>query len=333
MKDLAQVLRGLPALQDDRLLVGFATFGDAGVFRIAPDMALVQTVDFFPPLVDDPVRYGQIAAANSLSDVYAMGGTPLTALGLVCFPVGLLELDVLHQIMAGMAEKVAEAGAVIVGGHSVRDVELKVGLAVTGTVHPDRIVSNAGAKPGDVLFLTKPLGMGPISVAAKQHKLSDEVMERAGAQMATLNRAAADAMQKVGIGPDGVHAATDVTGYGLVGHARNIAEASQVTLVFHVADVPVFEGAEALAREGVNTGAVKANEALFQGRIEVGAGISEGRRRICYDAETSGGLLIAVAAAAANRLESELRAGGIQGFARVGYVEPRGSVLLRLLWK
>jgi len=330
MKDLAQVLRGLPALTDDRLLVGSATFDDAGVFRIAPDLALVQTVDFFPPLIDDPRIYGRIAAANSLSDIYAMGGTPLTAMGMVCFPAGLLELDVLHEIMVGMAEKVKEAGAVIVGGHSMRDTELKVGLSVTGTIHPDRIASNDGAKPGDVLFLTKPLGMGPISVAAKQHKLSAEAMDRAGLQMATLNKAAAEAMQRTGIGPDGIHAATDVTGYGLVGHARNIAEASRVTLAFRTADLPIFEGAEALAEQKVHTGAVKANEALFQGRIEVGSGVSEARRRICFDAETSGGLLIAVAPAAADRLEAELKAAGVPILVRVGSVEAGGPYLLKL---
>lgn len=331
MKDLAQVLRGLPALDDERLLVGSATFDDAGVFRIAPDLALVQTVDFFPPLVDDPHSYGAIAAANSLSDVYAMGGTPLTALGVVCFPSGLLEMDVLHEIMAGMTAKVAEAGAVIVGGHSVRDTELKVGLAVTGTIHPDRIVSNAGAKPGDVLFLTKPLGMGPISVAAKQHKLSEEVMQRAAAQMATLNRAAADAMQAVGIGPDGVHAATDVTGYGLVGHSRNIAEASQVTLVYRSLDLPLFEGAQALSGQKVNTGAVKANEALLGAQVEVATGIPEGLRRICFDAETSGGLVIAVASSAADLLEAELKKRQVACAARVGFVEARGASLIRLL--
>jgi selenide,water dikinase len=330
MKDLAQVLRGLPALTDERLLVGSATFDDAGVFRIAPDLALVQTVDFFPPLVDDPRLYGQIAAANSLSDVYAMGGTPLTAMGMVCFPVGMMELDVLHEIMTGMAEKVTEAGAVIVGGHSMRDAELKVGLSVTGTVHPNRIASNAGAKPGDVLFLTKPLGMGPVSVAAKQHKLSDETMARAGAQMATLNKAAAEAMQEVGIGVGGVHAATDVTGYGLVGHSRNIAEASQVTLVFNADSLPVFQGSEALAEQKICTGAARTNEALLAGRIEISENVRDDRRVICFDAETSGGLLIAVAADAADQLEAQLKAAGVEGFARVGSVEARGPYLLKL---
>jgi len=220
---------------------------------------------------------------------------------------------------------------VIVGGHSQRDTELKVGLSVTGTVHPDRITSNAGAKPGDVLFLTKPLGMGPISVAAKQHKLSADVMDRAGLQMATLNKAAAEAMQRTGIGPGGIHAATDVTGYGLVGHARNIAEASRVTLVFRTVDLPIFEGAEALSEQKVNTGAVKANEALLEGRIEVSARVSEARRRICFDAETSGGLLIAVAPAAAARLEAELKAAGVPSFARVGSVEAGGPQIMRLV--
>jgi selenide,water dikinase len=331
MKDLAQVLRDLPALHDERLLVGSATFDDAGVFRIAPDLALVQTVDFFPPLVDDPRVYGRIAAANSLSDAYAMGGTPLTALGMVCFPAGMLELDVLHEIMGGMADKVVEAGAVVVGGHSMRDVELKVGLAVTGTVHPDRIVSNAGAQPGDVLFLTKPLGMGPVSVAAKQHKLSDDDMRRAGEQMATLNKAAAEAMLAVGVGPDGVHACTDVTGYGLVGHSRNIAEASNVTLVYQVDDLPVFEGAERLSEQGIITGAVKANEVLFEGRVDVASGVRDGLRRVCFDAETSGGLIIAVSSGAADRLEEQLGQRGVSGFARVGSVEAQSDRIIRFV--
>jgi selenide,water dikinase len=251
-------------------------------------------------------------------------------MGMVCFPVGMMELDVLHEIMTGMAEKVTEAGAVIVGGHSMRDAELKVGLSVTGTVHPNRIASNAGAKPGDVLFLTKPLGMGPVSVAAKQHKLSDETMARAGAQMATLNKAAAEAMQEVGIGVGGVHAATDVTGYGLVGHSRNIAEASQVTLVFNADSLPVFQGSEALAEQKICTGAARTNEALLAGRIEISENVRDDRRVICFDAETSGGLLIAVAADAADQLEAQLKAAGVEGFARVGSVEARGPYLLKL---
>jgi selenide,water dikinase len=333
MTELAQVLRGLPEVKDERLLVGSATFDDAGVFRITPEMALVQTVDFFPPLVDDPRLYGQIAAANSLSDVYAMGGRPLTAMGLVCFPAGQLELEVLHQIMRGLAEKVAESGAVLVGGHSLRDNhEVKVGLSVTGTVHPARIASNAGAQPGDVLYLTKPLGMGPVSVACRQHQVADETLARAGRQMATLNKAAAEAMTTVGInGPDGVHAATDVTGYGLLGHARNIAEASRMTLTFRAAALPLIPGALELASEGVHTNMVTQNEELLKGQLEVGAGVAEGLRRLVLDSETSGGLLIAVASESADRLEAALRAQGVAEFAAVGMVEPRGKHPLRLL--
>jgi len=332
MTELAQVLRGLPEVKDERLLVGSATFDDAGVFRITPELALVQTVDFFPPLVDDPRLYGQIAAANSLSDVYAMGGTPLTAMGLVCFPSPELSLDVLNQIMRGMAEKVVETGAVVVGGHSMRDAELKVGLSVTGTVHPARIASNAGAQPGDVLFVTKPLGMGPVSVASKQHKLSEEVQRRAGEQMATLNKAAAQAMSAVGInGPDGVHAATDVTGYGLLGHARNIAVASHVTLTFRADALPLFPGALELAGQNILTGAARGNEDLLAGQLDVAAGVGDALRRLVLDAETSGGLLIAVASESADELAAELRAQGVAEFARVGMVEPRGKALLRLL--
>lgn len=331
MKDLAQVLRGLPAVKDERLLVGSATFDDAGVFLIAPDMALVQTVDFFPPLVDDARLYGQIAAANSISDCYAMGGTPLTALGLVCFPAGALPFETLGEIMRGMADKVIEAGAVIVGGHSVRDAELKVGLAVTGLVHPRRIASNAGAKPGDRLFLTKPLGMGPVSVAARQHKLPADTMRLAGEQMATLNRAAAEAMTAVGIGPDGVHAATDVTGYGLVGHARNIAAASHMTLAFRMSALPLFPGALELAEQNLHTGAVRQNDDLLREHVEVGADVKDSLRRLVFDAETSGGLLIAVTPKAGDKLARELTARGVAGWAEVGKVEAAGKALLRLL--
>jgi selenide,water dikinase len=331
MKDLAQVLRGLPEIRDERLLVGSATFDDAGVFQIAPDMALVQTVDFFPPLVDDPRVYGQVAAANSLSDVYAMGGRPLTALGLVCFPLGLLPLETFTEIMQGMAQKVIEADAAIVGGHSMRDAELKVGLAVTGLVHPDRIVSNAGAQAGDKLFLTKPIGMGPISVAAKEHQVPDQLLRRAGEQMAALNKGAAEAMSAVGIGPEGVHAATDVTGYGLAGHARNIAVASGVALSFRVGSLPVFDGALALAEKKIHTGAVKQNEDLLAGLVEIGPGVSDTLRRLIYDAETSGGLLIAVAPRAADRLAAELKTRGVAHCAEVGTVEAAGKALLKLV--
>ena len=199
------------------------------------------------------------------------------------------------------------------------------------SVHPDRIISNAGAQTGDILFLTKPLGMGPISIAAKQHNLNEEELKQAGKQMAALNKAAAEAMTAVGIGAEGVHACTDVTGYGLVGHSRNIAEASKVTLVYHTKALPVFENAERLSAEKINTGAVKANEALFEGRVDIASTVGDGLRRICFDAETSGGLIIAVAPDAADLLEKELADKGAVGSARVGYVEPQSDRIVRFL--
>ena len=330
-KDLAQVLRGLPRLDDSRLLVGHATFDDAGVYWLNPELALVQTLDFFPPIVDDPYVFGQVAAANSLSDVYAMGGTALTAMGIVCFPLGELPHEVLTEILKGGSERIQAAGATLVGGHSVKDPEIKFGLSVTGTVHPQRVTSNAGAQIGDVLFLTKPLGMGPVTTAYRKRALSDEHMKRATNQMTVLNKAAAEAMSAVGINaPEGVHAATDVTGFGLLGHARNIAAASNATLTFHADKLPFFDGALAFSEQKINSGALQQNDELLSGQIEFGASVKEAQRRTVLDAETSGGLLIAVAAASAGRLKKELEKRGTLA-AEAGVVEVRGKFLLRLL--
>ena len=330
-KDLAQVLCGLSQGNDPRVIVGHATFDDAGVYLLDSERALVQTVDFFPPIVDDPYVYGQVAAANSLSDVYAMGGTPLTAMGLVCFPLGDLPNEVLTEILKGGTDRIQAAGAALVGGHSVKDPELKFGLSVTGLVHPLRISSNAGARPGDVLFLTKPLGMGPVTTAYRKQAISAEHMKRATDQMAQLNKAACEAMSAVGINePSGVHAATDITGYGLLGHARNICEASHVTLVFRTDKIPFFEGALAFSDQKINSGAMKQNEQLLAGQIEVGPSVSEAQRRTTFDAETSGGLLIAVAPDGADNLKKELEKRGA-GAVAVGRVEARGEFALRLL--
>jgi len=215
------VLRQLPPSTDPNLLIGTNTADDAGVYRISADLALVQTVDFFTPVVDDPYWFGAIAATNALSDIYAMGGTPLTALNIAAFPIGTLSLDILAEILRGGADKVREAGATIVGGHTVDDPEPKYGLAVTGLIHPDRILTNAGALPGDALVLTKPLGSGIATTAIKRGMASDELRDSAIALMATLNRAAAEAMLEVG-----AHAATDVTGFGLLGHLGEMAAGS-----------------------------------------------------------------------------------------------------------
>lgn len=329
--DLAQVLRGLPSVQDDRLLVGHGTFDDAGIFRLDAERALVQTVDFFPPVVDDPFRFGQVAAANALSDVYAMGGAPLTALGIVAFPLGELPLDTLREILRGGAEKCVEAGAVVVGGHSINEKELKFGLSVTGIIHPRRIASNAGAQPGDILFLTKPLGIGPVTAAFKQGHADEALMNRAADQMATLNKAAAEAMCVVGINePEGIHAATDVTGYGLLGHARNIALASHATLSFDIVKVPIFENALDFARRKLFTRAMKQNRALLGEHVEIAPGLDEDIQNLVFDSETSGGLLIAVAPQSAGRLASELRQRGVACIAEIGQVLPLEKRILRL---
>lgn len=310
--------------------MGHATFDDAGVFRLSPELALVQTVDFFPPVVDDPYLYGQVAAANSLSDVYAMGGEPLTALSFVCFPYNELDLSVLGEILRGGGDKCAEAKCVIVGGHSFKDKEIKFGFAVTGTVHPGRVTANDGAKPGDRLFLTKPLGIGALTVAYRKRAIAEEHMRRAVMQMATLNRAAAEAMRALGIGT-AVHAATDITGFGLLGHARNIAVASGVTMVFNAAAIPVFEGALDFAGQKMSTGAYRANQDLLEGQVALPAAFPEALHRIVYDSETSGGLLIAVTAEQGDALLADLKARGVKEAVEVGRVEARGEHLLKIV--
>jgi selenide, water dikinase len=320
----------LPAIEDDRLLVGHSTFDDAGIFRLTAELALVQTIDFFPPVIDDPFVYGQVAAANSLSDVYAMGGEPLTALSLVCFPNNELDLSVLGEILRGGGEKCREAGCTIVGGHSVRDAEIKFGFAVTGTVHPDKVTSNAGAKAGDRLILTKSLGMGALTTAYRKKAIPEELMMRACQQMATLNKAAAACMRAAGIGT-AVHAATDITGFGLLGHSRNIAAASDVTIVFRAKDIPVFEGALDFAGKKMTSGAYKPNQELLAGLVALPANFDERMHRIIYDSETSGGLLMSVAPDNADTLLKNLKAAGVSGAVEVGSVEARGEHILKIV--
>jgi selenide, water dikinase len=327
----------LPPVNDDKLVVGHASFDDAGVYCLTPEIALVQTVDFFPPVVDDPYQYGSVAAANSLSDVYAMAGEPLTALSLVCFPNTELDLSILAEILRGGGEKAAEANCTIVGGHSVRDPEIKFGLSVTGTVHPKKVTSNAGAKPGDRLFLTKPLGIGAVTTAYRKKAISAEHMNRAVTQMATLNKAAAQSMREIGIAPtgtgegSGVHAATDITGFGLLGHARNIAAASNVTIVFRAASIPVFDGALEFAKKKMVSGAYKQNQDLLAGLVAIPAGFDETLHRIIYDSETSGGLLIAVSADKGDALLKDLKSRGVAQAVEVGFVEPRGEAMLKVI--
>jgi selenide,water dikinase len=282
---------------DPRLIVGRETFDDAGVFVVSDDLALVQTVDFFAPIVDDPYLFGQIAAANALSDVYAMGGEPMTAMNIVGFPAGKLPIEVLTDILRGGQDKVHEAGALVVGGHSIIDEELKYGLSVTGRVHPDRILSNARAAVGDRLVLTKPLGTGLLATAAKRGTLGTAEAEALYTSMRSLNAQASRAAATTS-----VRCATDVTGFGLLGHASNIANASDVTIVIQADQVPALPGAREAWDAGIRTGGAERNDEYLASRVQWGTA-SDVTRALLIDPQTSGGLLVAVPA---NRLREYL---------------------------
>lgn len=281
------ILPRIPRVADKNVLVGFDTNDDAGVYKLTPECALVQTVDFFTPIVDDPFLYGAIAAANALSDVYAMGGRPLTALSVLCYP-GKGDLDVLEQILKGGASKMAEGGCVVIGGHSVNDDEMKFGYAVTGLVHPDRVWTNAGARPSDVLTLTKPIGTGVIATALKRGMARDEDVTASIESMLKLNLVAAEA-----------HGCTDVTGFGLIGHGREMALASQVTLEINAAAVPLLAGALGYARAGAVPGGLKNNRDFAACDVKIEGNLDPEMETLLYDPQTSGGLLIAAPAGAA----------------------------------
>jgi selenide,water dikinase len=312
--DLSAALAPLPRESDPRLLVGRETFDDAGVFRLSDDLALVQTVDFFAPIVDDPYRFGRVAAANALSDVYAMGGEPLTAMNIVGFPEKSLPLSVLTDILRGGQDAVHEAGARVVGGHTVTDEELKYGLAVTGQVHPDRILSNANARIGDVLLLTKPLGTGILATAAKAGALAAPVADALYVSMAALNRDASRAATALGL-----RCATDVTGFGLVGHARHIARASAVAVVIKHGNVPLLPGTRDALVAGYATGGAKRNAAWVDDDIDWNDSGDE-VRALLADPQTSGGLLVAVP----EELVAAYRA-RVPAAVPIGRVEARGS--------
>lgn len=295
------MLRQFPHIAHPDLLVGIDTRDDAGVFRIREDLALVQTVDFFTPVVDDPYWYGAIAAANSFSDVYAMGGRPLTALNLVCFPIENAPAEMLADILRGGYDKAQEAGVVIVGGHSVDDPEPKYGMAVTGLVHPQKVVTNAGAVPGDLLVLTKPLGVGIITTAAKFDECPPEVLDEAIQVMATLNAGAAEAMQEVG-----VHAATDVTGFGLIGHLHQMARVSGVAIRLNWQRIPFLPDAERLAMQGNTTRGGSLNREYVGEFLQTSDSVPLSIQHVLLDPQTSGGLVIAVAPERADALLTAL---------------------------
>ena len=278
------------------------TSDDAGVYKINDDTALVQTLDFFTPIVDDPYMFGQIAAANSLSDVYAMGGKPITVMNIVGFPINTLDKSILAEILAGASDKVNESGAVLVGGHSIDDNEPKFGLSVTGTVHPDKIRANAGAKPGDQLILTKPIGVGILTTAIKRDLLGKEDLEEVMNVMATLNKDAAEAMENYT-----VNACTDVTGFGLLGHTLEMAEGSNVGITVNSKKVPVLSRTKELAEQNIIPGGSKKNHQWISGRIDYDGSISEVEQLILCDAVTSGGLLISVPASEAEALQLDLQ--------------------------
>jgi selenide,water dikinase len=321
------VLSAIPAYADDRILIDFRTSDDAGVYRWDGGSAIVQTVDFFTPIVDDPYVYGQIAAANALSDVYAMGGRPLTALAIAAFPGEELDSATIGAIFRGGYDKLREAGVALLGGHTVQDREIKFGYAVTGAIDPSRILTNAGARPGDVLLLTKPIGTGVVGTAIKFDRIAPAVADAAMASMRTLNRAAAEALHA--LPRDAVHACTDITGFGLIGHASEMAAASGVTIVIESANVPVFEGVLEMALHN-RSGGMGSNQEHFGPAARVLDGVDESRLALLYDPQTSGGLLIAASPARVDGVAASLADAGVPsaciGEVRAGIPQVRVEI-------
>jgi selenide, water dikinase len=349
------VLGKLARQQDPNVLVGFDHADDAGVYLLTPETALVQTVDFFTPIVDDPYTFGQIAATNALSDVYAMGGKPLTSLALVCFPEKA-DLNILERILAGGLSTMIEAGCTVVGGHSIRDEETKFGYSVTGVIHPKRVLANQGAQPGDKLLLTKALGTGVISTAIKKGVAKQEWIDAAVQSMTTLNKAAAEVITTARVGANAlvrpaerssaasdrandqrprtnnafaVHALTDVTGFGLIGHAREMALASNVSLVFQSANIPALEGALDCIHAGYIPGGLKANRDFAECLVGYDRSVPADIRTLLFDPQTAGGLLISVSPEDAGPLTRALQDAGVP-VVEIGEVLPRTKPLIQV---
>jgi selenide,water dikinase len=317
---LLSLLGSLPAITDPNVLVGSATADDAAVYKLSDDLALVFTTDFFTPIVDDPYDFGAVAAANALSDVYAMGGTPLTALSIVGFPDTALPPEVLVQILRGAADKAAEAGIAIVGGHTIKSEEPIFGLAVVGKVSPDRVLSNDKAQPGDVLILTKPLGLGIITTAAKNGQDQRGAIRIAIQIMSTLNRVAGEEIARCG-----AHALTDVTGFGLLGHLRNVVSASKVNARVFLDRVPVLAAAREYVQAGISPGGTHANHRFLADWVSYAADLTKEDQLILCDAQTSGGLLAAVSPDKAEHLIASLRTRGVSEAVIIGRIEPGTS--------
>lgn len=316
---------GLPVIPDQNVIRGMESLDDAGVYRLSDDLAIIQTIDFFTPVVDDPYDFGRIAAANALSDVYAMGGKPLTAMNMVCFPTKQMDISILKDILRGGMDKMSEAGVTLLGGHSIDDAELKYGLSVTGTVHPKRLVTNSGAKVGDRLILTKPLGTGIINTALKAGEVNEEIVAKVTKCMASLNKKASELMQEVE-----VHACTDVTGFGFLGHTCQLAQNSQVGIKVHVDYVPFFPEAEEFAKMGFCPAGLYRNREFYSGMVDFSRQVPDYMKDILFDPQTSGGLLISLAPEAAEFLMDRLKEAEIQNTAIIGEVvsKPPGKVLV-----
>ena len=299
---------------------------DAGVYKLRDDLAIIQTVDFFTPIVDDPYTFGQVAVTNALSDVYAMGGKPLTAMNIVCFPVNKMDISILRDILRGGLDKMQEAGVLLVGGHSIEDDELKYGLSVTGVVHPDKVLLNRGGRVGDKLILTKPLGTGIVSTAVKAGVAGEVLVKKSIVTMTTLNKTAAEIMEET---PD-VHACTDVSGFGLLGHAAEMIDGSDVGMMIQSSSVPFFPEIREFVEMGIVPGGLHRNRAFRNSIIEIGPDCSDWLVDIFFDPQTAGGLLIAVSANQAETLVGKMRAHGISETAIIGEIisEPRGKIRL-----
>ncbi len=324
--DLEKALCDLPLISDPNVIRGMESLDNAGVYKLTDELAIIQTIDFFTPIVDDPYMFGQIAAANALSDVYTMGGKPLTAMNIVCFPTQSMAISILKDILRGGIDKMGEAKVTLVGGHSIDDVELKYGLSVTGTVHPKHLVTNSGAKAGDKLILTKPLGTGIISTAVKAGVVDEKTIAKVTKCMASLNDRASGLMQEVG-----VHACTDITGFGFLGHTIQLAQNSGVGINIDIASIPLFPEAGEFAKQGLCPAGLHRNREFYSPHVKFTGKVPTYRQDVLFDPQTSGGLLICLAASKAERLLNRLRQAGIEDAAIIGEAvsEPKGMVIVR----
>lgn len=321
------MLRHLPKIKNSKVLIGYNSIDDAGVYKLSKDLALVQTVDFFPPVVDDPYDFGSIAAANALSDIYAMGGKPLSALNIVGYPKKLMPLSTLEEILKGGADKAKEAGVSIIGGHTLKTEEPIYGLAVNGTIHPKKIVSNAGAKPGDLLILTKPLGSGIITTAIKLGKVPQKVVREVIKVMSELNKAASEVMLRFE-----VKACTDITGYGFLGHLYEMTTASKMGAKVYLSQIPILEYAWKLAEQKLVPGGTISNRNFMEGKVFWGKDICEEAKLVLCDAQTSGGLLISVSRNKAQKLLNSLRKRGVKISAFVGEIIKDKRCRIKVEW-